>query len=76
MIYLDNILIFLENPIKYIKTIQEILKKLKENKLFANLKKYDFGTNIIEFLGLIIRLNKTKIDPLYILLQAGFDVVY
>jgi hypothetical protein len=62
MIYLDNILIFSKNPINYIKTIREILEKLKKNKFFANLKKYDFGTNMIEFLGFIIRPNRTKID--------------
>jgi hypothetical protein len=66
MIYLDNILIFLENLIKYIKIIQEILKKLKKNKLFVNLKKYDFNTNTIEFLGFIVRFNKTEINPLYV----------
>jgi hypothetical protein len=66
VIYLDDILIFSENPANYIKIIREILEKLKENKLFANLKKYDFGTNIIEFLRFIIRLDKTEIDPLYI----------
>jgi hypothetical protein len=66
MIYLDNILIFLENPTKYTKTVQEILEKLKKNNFFANLKKYDFGTNTIEFLGFIIKPNKTEIDPLYV----------
>jgi hypothetical protein len=65
MIYLDNILIFLENPTKYTKTVQEILEKLKK-KNFANPKKYDFGTNIIKFLGFIIRPNRTEIDLLYI----------
>jgi hypothetical protein len=64
VIYLDNILIFSENPINYIKTVREVLEKLKENKFFANLKKYDFGTNIIKFLGFIIRPNRTEIDPL------------
>jgi hypothetical protein len=62
MIYLDNILIFSENPTKYIKIIQEIFKRLKENKFFVNLKKYNFGTNIVEFLGFIVRPNKTKIN--------------
>jgi CTP-dependent riboflavin kinase len=63
VIYLDNILIFSENPAKYIKAVQEILEKLKENKFFVNLKKYNFGTNTIEFLGFIIRPNRTEIDP-------------
>jgi hypothetical protein len=66
MIYLDNILIFLEDFIKYTKTVREILKKLKKNKIFANLTKYDFGINIIEFLGFIVRPNRIEIDPLYI----------
>jgi hypothetical protein len=63
MIYLDNILIFSENLAKYTKTVQEILERLRENKFFANLKKYDFGINTIEFLGFIVRPNKTEIDP-------------
>jgi hypothetical protein len=61
VIYLDDILIFSENPVNYIEIILEILEKLKENKLFVNLKKYDFGTNIIEFLGFIVGLNRTEI---------------
>jgi hypothetical protein len=63
VIYLDNILIFSENPTNYIKAVQEIFEKLRENKLFANLKKYDFGTDTIEFLGFIIRPDRTEIDP-------------
>jgi hypothetical protein len=66
VIYLDNILIFSKNPINYIKTIREILERLKENKFFANFKKYNFGTNMIEFLGFIIRPNGTEINPLYV----------
>jgi CTP-dependent riboflavin kinase len=62
VIYLDNILISLENLAKYTEIIREVLEKLKENKFFANLKKYNFGINIIEFLGFIVRPNKTKID--------------
>jgi hypothetical protein len=44
VIYLDNILIFLEDPAKYIKAVREIFEKLRENKFFVNLKKYNFGT--------------------------------
>jgi hypothetical protein len=66
MIYLDNILIFLEDLANYTETVQEILEKLRENKLFVNLKKYDFSTNIIKFLGFIIRPNRTEINLLYI----------
>jgi hypothetical protein len=66
VIYLDNILIFSEDFIKYIETVREILKRLKENKFFVNLKKYDFSTNTIEFLGFIIKPDKTEIDPLYV----------
>jgi hypothetical protein len=62
MIYLDNILIFSENPTNYIKTIREVLERLKENKFFANLKKYDFSTNTIEFLGFIVGPNGIEID--------------
>jgi hypothetical protein len=63
VIYLDNILIFSEDPANYTEMVREILEKLKKNKFFVNLKKYDFGTNIIEFLGFIIRPDKTEIDP-------------
>jgi hypothetical protein len=62
IIYLDDILIFSEDFAKYIETVQEILEKLRENKFFVNLKKYDFGTNIIEFLGFIVKPNRTEID--------------
>jgi hypothetical protein len=74
MIYLDNILIFLEDPAKYTKTVQGILEKLKENKFFANLKKYDFGTNTKEFLGFIIKPNKTEIDFLCVQVIKGLVI--
>jgi hypothetical protein len=63
VIYLDNILIFSENPAKYIKTIREVLNFFI---FFVNLKKYNFGINTIEFLGFIIRPNGTEIDLSYI----------
>jgi hypothetical protein len=63
-IYLDNILIFSEDPANHTKTIREVLERLRENKLFANFKKYDFGTDTIEFLGFIVRPNRTEINLL------------
>ncbi len=54
VIYLDNILIYFTNPADHQRYIREILKRLKNFKLYLNLSKYKFSINRVEFLNFII----------------------
>jgi hypothetical protein len=62
-IYLDDILIYSENPIKHRIYIRKILQKLKEAGLQANIKKYKFGVTKTKYLGFIINTKGIEVDP-------------
>ncbi len=63
IVYLDNILIFLEDSAKYTLYVRKVLERLRTYKLYANLKKCEFETTSIEFLGYIIGIEDVSIDP-------------
>ncbi len=54
IIYLDNILIYFTNPADHQRYIREILKKLRNFKLYLKLSKCEFSINRVKFLGFII----------------------
>ncbi len=62
VVYLNDILIFLEDPREYIEAVCQVLKRLRTYKLFVNPKKYTFRTNTVEFLGFLIGLKDIEID--------------
>ncbi|OCK93800.1 uncharacterized protein K441DRAFT_564119, partial [Cenococcum geophilum 1.58] len=55
--YLDNILIYSNNPFKYTK------HRLREAGLYINLKKYEFLVIKVKYLKLIITTKGVRIDP-------------
>ena len=63
IVYLDDILVFLEDLTEYTIAIYIVLERLRIYKLYINLKKYKFNTNIVEFLGFIVGLKGISIDP-------------
>ncbi len=54
VIYLDNIFIYFTNSTDYQRYIREILKRLKNFKLYLKLFKYEFSVDRVEFLGFMI----------------------
>ncbi len=54
IIYLDDILIYSTNPADKKRYIREILKRLRNFKLYLKLSKYEFSVNRIKFLSFII----------------------
>jgi hypothetical protein len=62
-VYLDDILVFSKNFEKHEDIVQQVLERLHTHKLYANLKKYEFGTDMVEFLGFIINPTGITIDP-------------
>ena len=54
VVYLDDILIFSDNEEDHTRHVEEVLKRLMENNLFAKLTKCEFAKTEVGFLGLII----------------------
>ncbi|KAF8755117.1 hypothetical protein RHS01_05431 [Rhizoctonia solani] len=54
VIYLDNILIFSENPEEHPSHIREVLSRLMKNHLFCKLSKCHFHVTTIDYLGIVI----------------------
>jgi len=62
VIYLDNILIYLENLDNYQKYVKEILGQLKGNRLYVSLEKREFHRDQVEFLNYILSLEGLQMD--------------
>ena len=64
VVYLDNILIFTRTVEEHTQAMQRVLEILIEYKLFLYLEKCKFQKTQIEYLGLVISINKVSIDPI------------
>ena len=64
IVFIDDILIFMENEEGHDENVKEVLRKLKENDLFLKAEKCIFGAEEIEFLGLLIGPDGIKMDPI------------
>jgi hypothetical protein len=53
--YLDNILIYSENKLEHKAYIKQVVKRLQDTGLQADLKKYEFGVIQTKYLGFIIQ---------------------
>ena len=59
IVYLNNIFIYTKNPNQpHINIVWWVIKKLKKNGLFANLKKCGFFKNKVCFLGYLVSAQK------------------
>ncbi|KAF8736260.1 hypothetical protein RHS02_06346, partial [Rhizoctonia solani] len=54
VIYLDNILIFLEDPKDHPTHVREVLLQLMRNQLFCKLSKCHFHVTTVDYLGIVI----------------------
>src|SRR6266487_4005310 len=54
IIYLDNIFIYFINPADHQRHVREVLKRLKNFKLYLKLFKCEFSINRVEFLNFIV----------------------
>jgi hypothetical protein len=62
IIYLNNIFIYSNNPLKHEICIRLVLQKLYNISLQANIKKYEFNIIRTKYLGFIILTNSILID--------------
>jgi len=63
VVYLDDILIFMETEEEHEQVVRRVLEVLAEHKLFLCLEKCEFHRKRIEYLGLVILENKVEMDP-------------
>ena len=68
IVFIDDILIFMENEEHHDEIVEEVLRRLKENDLFLKPEKCEFKKEI-EFLGMIIgeegvKMDLTKVDTI------------
>ncbi|GKV36628.1 hypothetical protein SLEP1_g44736 [Rubroshorea leprosula] len=61
--YFDDILVYSKNEQEHLDHLRQVLEVLREQKLYANLKKGSFLTTSVTFLGYIIIAQGIKMDP-------------
>lgn len=62
-IYLDDILVYSQSLEEHAKHLHEVLRRLKENELYAKLSKCSFCVSTVEFLGHLVTPNGIAVDP-------------
>ncbi|XP_064197194.1 uncharacterized protein LOC135257909 [Anguilla rostrata] len=63
VVYLDDILIFSQNPQDHVSHVRKVLQQLLENKLFVKVEKCEFHVSSVRFLGFIIEEGQVRMDP-------------
>lgn len=63
VIYMDDILIFTENPQQHRIIVRKVLEILRKNKLYLKPEKCFFEQESVEYLGLIIGDGLVRMDP-------------
>ena len=62
VVYLDDILVYSDNPDDHVKHVCQVLKRLHTNDLFVKVNKCDFGMDTTNFLGFIVSPDGLKMD--------------
>jgi hypothetical protein len=62
MVYLNDIIIYLITKEEYGKYVKWVLKRLQEEQMLVAIKKCEFFTRKIDFIGFIIKLGYISID--------------
>jgi hypothetical protein len=64
VVFIDDILVYSTNHVKHEVHLKTVMEKLRENKLFAKLKKCDFWLEEVSFLGHVVNKNGLAVDPI------------
>ena len=63
MVYLDNILIYLDNKLEYKVHVKKVLERLRNAGLQVDIKKCKFRVKYIKYFGFIIITEGIKVNP-------------
>ncbi|KAG5720269.1 hypothetical protein E4T56_gene3343 [Termitomyces sp. T112] len=63
IVYLDNILIYLNLPAEHLEHVRRVLEQLREYHLHAKPEKCSFHTTEVKYLGVIITPEGVRMDP-------------
>ena len=63
VIYLDDILIYSEDEALHQRHVKQVLDRLRQYKLYCNLKKCQFGIDSVEFLGFVVGTQGISMEP-------------
>jgi hypothetical protein len=63
IVYLNDILIYSDDPLEYILYVRKVLERLRNTSLEANIKKYKFNITRTKYLRFIVSINSIKVDP-------------
>ena len=63
IIYLDDILIFSKTQEEHDEHVRQVLRRLQEYGLYAELEKCSFNLNQVEFMGYIVTSEGISMDP-------------
>ena len=62
MVYLNNIIIYLNSKKEYEEYIEQVLSRLYKENMPVIIKKYKFYTKKTDFIGFIIKLKQISMD--------------
>jgi ribosome-interacting GTPase 1 len=63
MAYLDDILIYSEDPREHEEHVQKVLRRLREAGLQVDIKKSEFSVERTKYLGYIMTTSGIEVDP-------------
>lgn len=62
VVYFDDILLYSQDEQQHLLHLKEVLSVLRENKLYINLKKCNFLTSSLLFLGFVVGSEGVQVD--------------
>ena len=60
--YLDDILIYSENPLEHEEHVRKVLLRLRKAGLQADIKKCEFSVTRTKYLGFVISTDRVEVD--------------